>query len=92
MLESITKMGAEPFRKIPIHSIAARASTGVQAAGEALSLLILDVLKPAENVCVAMMTCHPLQFAPTLFSPVAYAAKQGIINDDHCSDQRGYGL
>ena len=73
----MNEMGSKPSGKRSLHSIAARASSGIQAAGKGIPQLIPDGLTPGEHVVVAMMTCHPLQLAPTLFPPVAYATKYG---------------
>jgi hypothetical protein len=85
-------MGSEPSGRRSAHSIAARASSGIQAAGKALPQLIPDGLTPGEHVAVAMNTCHPLQLTPTLFPPVAYATNNGLYDNEECNAQRTHML
>ena len=72
-------MGSEPSGKRSLHSIAARASSGVQAAGRGIPQLILDGLPAGEHVIVARMTCHPMQMVPTLFFLIAYAQRVKLV-------------
>ena len=68
--------------------MAVRASTGQQAVGRVVPQLILDGLKPAEHVKVALTVCHPMQRKPTLFPPVRYAIDHGMRDDRRCIQQR----
>ena len=88
VLGVVQQMGAEPSGKRSVHSIVARASSGIQAAGRAIPQLVPDGLEPAEHVSVAVVACHPMQLSPTLFPPVAYAVKYGITNNHECMAQR----
>ena len=81
-------MGVEPSRKRSRHSIAARASTGVQTAGKALPQLIPDDLTPGEHLHVSLTLCHPMQLQTSLFPPVVYAIAHGITDDKACCEQR----
>ena len=74
------------------HSIAARASSGIQAAGKGIPQLTPDGLTPGEHVTVAMMTCHPLQLTPTLFPPIAHAANDGFHSSQLYTKQRAHML
>ena len=77
VLDTMITMNITPSGKRSAHSIAARASTGVQTAKRAIPQLIPDGMTPAEHVHVAMMTCHPMQLQPTLSPPVDYATRYG---------------
>ena len=81
-------MGMGPSRNRSRHSIAARASTGVQTIGEALPQLIPDVLTPGEHLQVALTLCRPMQLQTSLFPPLAYAIKHGITDNQTCCEQR----
>ena len=84
-------MRSEPSGKRSAHFIAARPSSGSQVSGKGIPQLIPDGLTPGGHVIVAMMTCHPLQLAPTFFPPllmlpkmVPRAVSNAISNKHKC--------
>ena len=88
ILDALKDMNVTPSGKRSAHSIAARASTGVQTARRAIPQLIPDGMTPAEHVHVALNVCHPMQLQPTLFPPVGYATRYGSLCDEVCFKQR----